>query len=83
MTKFFNKANIVFAYNIIKTKFTPASGRPAEELQNLLLFGSIEQCIQKINALHEAGVKRIHFWPIGDYEGQIEIFRKEIIVPYF
>jgi alkanesulfonate monooxygenase SsuD/methylene tetrahydromethanopterin reductase-like flavin-dependent oxidoreductase (luciferase family) len=56
---------------------------PAEQLQNLLLFGSIEQCIQKINALHEAGVKRIHFWPIGDYEEQIEIFRKEIIVPYF
>jgi hypothetical protein len=38
---------------------------------------------QNINALHEAGVERIHFWLIGDYEEQIEIFRKEIIVPYF
>jgi hypothetical protein len=38
---------------------------------------------QNINALHEAGVERIHFWPIGDYEEEIEIFRKEIIVPYF
>ena len=70
-------------HNMVKDKLSPALGRPAEQLQNLLLFGSIEQCIQKINALHEAGVERIHFWPIGDYEEQIEIFRKEIIVPYF
>jgi alkanesulfonate monooxygenase SsuD/methylene tetrahydromethanopterin reductase-like flavin-dependent oxidoreductase (luciferase family) len=70
-------------HNMVKDILSPALGRPAEQLQNLLLFGSIEQCIQKINALHEAGVKRIHFWPIDDYEEQIEIFRKEIIVPYF
>jgi alkanesulfonate monooxygenase SsuD/methylene tetrahydromethanopterin reductase-like flavin-dependent oxidoreductase (luciferase family) len=70
-------------HNMVKNILSPALGRPAEQLQNLLLFGSIEQCIQKINALHEAGVERIHFWPIGDYEEQIEIFRKEIIVPYF
>ncbi|MFZ0697143.1 MAG: LLM class flavin-dependent oxidoreductase [Nitrososphaeraceae archaeon] len=75
--------NKVKVHNMVKDKLSPALGRPAEQLQNLLLFGSIEQCIQKINALHEAGVKRIHFWPIGDYEEQIEIFRKEIIVPYF
>ena len=70
-------------HNMVKDILSPALGRPAEQLQDLLLFGSIEQCIQKINALHEAGVERIHFWPIGDYEEQIEIFRKEIIVPYF
>lgn len=70
-------------HNMVKDMLSPALGRPAEQLENLLLFGSIEQCIQKIDALHEAGVKRIHFWPISDYEEQIEIFRKEIIVPYF
>jgi alkanesulfonate monooxygenase SsuD/methylene tetrahydromethanopterin reductase-like flavin-dependent oxidoreductase (luciferase family) len=74
-----NKDKVHNMVNIL----SPALGRPAEQLQNLLLFGSVQQCIQKINALHEAGVKRIHFWPIGDYEEQIEIFRKEIIVPYF
>jgi alkanesulfonate monooxygenase SsuD/methylene tetrahydromethanopterin reductase-like flavin-dependent oxidoreductase (luciferase family) len=70
-------------HNMVKDMLSPALGRPAEQLENLLLFGSIEQCIQKIDALHEAGVKRIHFGPISDYEEQIEIFRKEIIVPYF
>jgi alkanesulfonate monooxygenase SsuD/methylene tetrahydromethanopterin reductase-like flavin-dependent oxidoreductase (luciferase family) len=70
-------------HNMVKDILSPALGRPAEQLENLLLFGSVEHCIQKIKALYEAGVKRVHFWPISDYEEQIEIFRKEIVVPYF
>ena len=57
-------------------------GRPTEQLENLLLFGSVEECIQKINTLCEAEVKRLHFWPISDFEEQIEIFRKEIAPHY-
>ena len=49
---------------------------------HLLLFGSVEEYIRKINALCEAGVKRIHFWPITDFKEQIEIFRREIISQY-
>jgi alkanesulfonate monooxygenase SsuD/methylene tetrahydromethanopterin reductase-like flavin-dependent oxidoreductase (luciferase family) len=67
---------------MIKNILSPALGRPAEDLENLLLFGSVEECIQKINAFHEAGVGRIHFWPISDFEEQIEIFRKEIVFRY-
>jgi alkanesulfonate monooxygenase SsuD/methylene tetrahydromethanopterin reductase-like flavin-dependent oxidoreductase (luciferase family) len=69
-------------HRMIKDILSPALGRPVEQLENLLLFGSVEQCIKKINALSEAGVKRIHFWPISDFEGQIEIFRKEIVSHY-
>ena len=29
-----------------------------------------------------AGVMRLHFWPIRDFEKQIEIFRKEIASHY-
>jgi alkanesulfonate monooxygenase SsuD/methylene tetrahydromethanopterin reductase-like flavin-dependent oxidoreductase (luciferase family) len=64
---------------MVKDILSPALGRPAEQLENLLLFGSVEECIQKINAFREAGIKRIHFWPISDFEEQIEIFRKEIV----
>jgi alkanesulfonate monooxygenase SsuD/methylene tetrahydromethanopterin reductase-like flavin-dependent oxidoreductase (luciferase family) len=67
---------------MVKDTLSPALGRPVEQLENLLLFGSVEQCIQKINALHEAGAKRIHFWPISNYKEQIEIFKNEII-PYY
>jgi alkanesulfonate monooxygenase SsuD/methylene tetrahydromethanopterin reductase-like flavin-dependent oxidoreductase (luciferase family) len=66
-------------HTLVKDILSLALGRPVEQLENLLLFGSIEECIRKINALCEAGVKRIHFWPISDFEEQIEIFRKEIV----
>ena len=67
---------------MIKNILSPALGRPAEHLENLLLFGSVEECVQKINAFSEAGVERIHFWPISDFEEQIKIFRKEIVSRY-
>ena len=57
-----------------KEILSPALGRSADELENLLLFGSTDQCLKKINLLYESGAKRIHFWPVNDYMEQIEIF---------
>jgi hypothetical protein len=44
----------------------------------MLLFGSLDECLWKIRNLADAGVKRIHFWPVLDYEDQISIFKKGI-----
>lgn len=65
-------------HKMAKDVLSPTLGRPAEDLENLLLFGSTEKCLQKIKALFESGVMRIHFWPVNDYIQQIEIFSKEI-----
>ena len=67
------------AHRMAKDVLSPALGRPTEELESLLLFGSPDHCLEKIRALSEAGVKRIHFWPVSDYLEQIEIFRNEIV----
>jgi len=67
---------------MVKDILSPILGRPPEQLENLLLFGTVEECIQKINAFREAGAERIHFWPISDFEEQMETFRKEIISRY-
>jgi alkanesulfonate monooxygenase SsuD/methylene tetrahydromethanopterin reductase-like flavin-dependent oxidoreductase (luciferase family) len=67
---------------MVKDILSPALGRPVEQLENLLLFGSVEECIQKMNSFYEVGVQRVHFWPISDFEEQIEIFRKEIVSHY-
>jgi alkanesulfonate monooxygenase SsuD/methylene tetrahydromethanopterin reductase-like flavin-dependent oxidoreductase (luciferase family) len=67
---------------MVKDRLSPVLGRPVEQLENLLLFGSVEECVQKIDAIREAGVKRLHFWPISDFEEQIEIFRKQIASHY-
>jgi alkanesulfonate monooxygenase SsuD/methylene tetrahydromethanopterin reductase-like flavin-dependent oxidoreductase (luciferase family) len=64
---------------LIKDVLAPSLGRSADELENLLLFGSSDECLRKITLLYESGVKRIHFWPINDYLRQIEIFFREIV----
>lgn len=66
-------------HKLIKDVLAPSLGRSADELENLLLFGSSDECLRKISLLYESGVKRIHFWPINDYLRQIEIFFKEIV----
>jgi alkanesulfonate monooxygenase SsuD/methylene tetrahydromethanopterin reductase-like flavin-dependent oxidoreductase (luciferase family) len=65
-------------HTMAKEILSPALGRSADELENLLLFGSTDQCLKKIEDLYESGAKRIHFWPVSDYIEQIKLFFKEI-----
>ena len=63
---------------MVKEILSPALGRSAEDLEQMLLFGSLDECLSKIRNLVDAGVKRIHFWPVLDYEDQICVFKKGI-----
>jgi alkanesulfonate monooxygenase SsuD/methylene tetrahydromethanopterin reductase-like flavin-dependent oxidoreductase (luciferase family) len=56
---------------VVKEILSPALRRPAEDLEQMLLFGSLDECLGKIRNLVDAGVKRIHFWPMLDYKNQI------------
>ena len=57
---------------------SPSLGRSPEALEKQLLFGNPSQCILKLKRLRDAGADRIHFWPISDYEEQIETFAREV-----
>ena len=69
-------------HKMVKDVLSPALGRPADELESFLLFGSVDDCIKKIKAFPEAGVNSIHFWPVNNYIEQIELFSKEIIYSF-
>jgi alkanesulfonate monooxygenase SsuD/methylene tetrahydromethanopterin reductase-like flavin-dependent oxidoreductase (luciferase family) len=69
-------------HSMVKSILSPALGRRPEDLEDLLLFGSVDHCIKKIDTLCSVGVKRIHFWPIYDFNEQIEIFSNEIASNY-
>jgi alkanesulfonate monooxygenase SsuD/methylene tetrahydromethanopterin reductase-like flavin-dependent oxidoreductase (luciferase family) len=56
---------------VVREILSPALRRPAEDLEQMLLFGSLDECLRKIRNLVDAGVKRIHFWPVLDYKSQI------------
>lgn len=61
---------------VLQEHLAPALARSPDELKNSLLFGSIDDCLQKVRAYVEAGTKHIHFWPVEDYFEQIRLFRK-------
>lgn len=63
---------------VVREILAPALRRPAEDLEQMLLFGSLDECLHKIRNLIDAGVKRIHFWPVLDYKDQIGIFKNGI-----
>jgi alkanesulfonate monooxygenase SsuD/methylene tetrahydromethanopterin reductase-like flavin-dependent oxidoreductase (luciferase family) len=67
------------ARQVVKSTLAPALGRSPEVLQRLLPFGTPEQCALKIRGLAEAGVRRVHIWPIQDELEQMEIFRDEVM----
>jgi hypothetical protein len=64
---------------MVKNILSPALGRRPEDLEDLLLFGSVDHYKNKIDTLCNVGVKRIHFWPIWDFNEQIEIFSRDCI----
>jgi hypothetical protein len=49
-----------------------------EDLEQILLFGSLDEFVRKIRNLIDARVKRIHFWPVLDYEDQTNILKNGI-----
>ena len=63
---------------VVREILAPALRRPAEELEQMLLFGSLDKCLRKIRNFVDAGVNRIHFWPVLNYEDQIRIFKNGI-----
>jgi alkanesulfonate monooxygenase SsuD/methylene tetrahydromethanopterin reductase-like flavin-dependent oxidoreductase (luciferase family) len=69
-------------HRMVRNILSPALGRQPEDLEALLLFGSVDHCKSKIDAFRNVGVKHIHFWPIYDFNEQIEIFSKAIASKY-
>ena len=65
-------------HKVVREILAPALRRPVEDLEQMLLFGSLDECLRKVRNLVDAGVKRIHFWPVLDYEDQIRIFKNGI-----
>jgi alkanesulfonate monooxygenase SsuD/methylene tetrahydromethanopterin reductase-like flavin-dependent oxidoreductase (luciferase family) len=65
-------------HKVVREILAPSLRRPAEDLEQMLLFGSIDECLEKVRNLVDAGVKRVHFWPVLDYEDQIRIFKNGI-----
>src|SRR5215208_1425846 len=63
---------------IVRDVLTPTLRRPEQELRELLLVGSTEDCAQKLAAYRAAGAQRIFLWPVEDELRQLATFQERV-----
>jgi alkanesulfonate monooxygenase SsuD/methylene tetrahydromethanopterin reductase-like flavin-dependent oxidoreductase (luciferase family) len=56
----------------------PHLSRDPEELRGQVCVGSAEMCAELLSRYARAGCRRVHFWPLGDEERQIELLAAEV-----
>jgi alkanesulfonate monooxygenase SsuD/methylene tetrahydromethanopterin reductase-like flavin-dependent oxidoreductase (luciferase family) len=54
-------------------------GRDADVLRPRVCVGSAEQCIDLLSRYAVAGCRRVHFWPLGREEEQIEKLASDVL----
>ena len=51
----------------------PLLRRDPDPLRDVLCIGSVQRCAELVARYAEAGCDRMHFWPLGDEERQVEL----------
>jgi alkanesulfonate monooxygenase SsuD/methylene tetrahydromethanopterin reductase-like flavin-dependent oxidoreductase (luciferase family) len=58
---------------MVEGVLAPALGRDPAELRGRVCVGPARRCAELVAAYAEAGCGRLHFWPLGDEERQVEL----------
>jgi alkanesulfonate monooxygenase SsuD/methylene tetrahydromethanopterin reductase-like flavin-dependent oxidoreductase (luciferase family) len=53
--------------------------RPAAELRERLLFGSVDEVVAKLVAWRDAGIDEVLLWPVRDEVDQLHRFREDVL----
>ena len=67
------------AEDVLAHRLAPAVGRPVEQLQERLAFGSAAFVLDKLMAFRDAGVQRLFVWPVDDEIRQLHRFSEEVL----
>ena len=57
----------------------PLVGRDPSELRGRVCVGSAAECAELLSRYAGAGCQRVHFWPVGDEQRQIELIAGEVM----
>jgi alkanesulfonate monooxygenase SsuD/methylene tetrahydromethanopterin reductase-like flavin-dependent oxidoreductase (luciferase family) len=63
---------------MISEVLSPILNRPAGELRDRFLIGSVQKCAEKLAAYRAAGAHRLFLWPVRDEVRQLGIFREQV-----
>lgn len=57
----------------------PMVKRDAESLRGRICVGSAKMCAELLGRYAEAGCRRVHFWPLGNEQRQLDLLATEVI----
>lgn len=61
------------AERVLAERLAPVVNRDPEHLRERVCIGSAQRCGELLAAYAEAGCERVHVWPVGDEERQVEL----------
>jgi alkanesulfonate monooxygenase SsuD/methylene tetrahydromethanopterin reductase-like flavin-dependent oxidoreductase (luciferase family) len=67
------------ADRILTQVLAPAVGRSAEHLRGRVCVGSASQCADLLSRYAQAGAGRVHFWPVGEEERQLDLLAQRVL----
>ena len=67
------------ADRILTQVLAPAVGRTPEQLRGRVCVGSAQQCVELLSRYAAAGCRRVHFWPVGEEERQLELLAQQVL----
>lgn len=67
------------ADRVLSDVLAPMVGRPAEQLRGRVCVGAAQQCAELLARYAEAGCRRVHFWPVGEEERQLQLLAEHVL----
>ncbi len=67
------------ADRVLSEIIAPLTGRDPAELHGRVCVGSAGECAELLSRYARAGCQRVHFWPLGDEQRQIELIAGEVM----
>lgn len=67
------------ADRVLSQIIAPMVGRSPEQLRGRLCVGPAQQCADLLSQYHEAGCGRVHFWPLGEEQRQLDLLAQKVL----
>jgi alkanesulfonate monooxygenase SsuD/methylene tetrahydromethanopterin reductase-like flavin-dependent oxidoreductase (luciferase family) len=67
------------ADRVLSETIAPLVRRDPAELRGRICVGSAGECAELLSRYARAGCQRVHFWPVGDEQRQIELIAGEVM----
>jgi alkanesulfonate monooxygenase SsuD/methylene tetrahydromethanopterin reductase-like flavin-dependent oxidoreductase (luciferase family) len=67
------------AERVLSEVVGPLVRKDPAELRGRICIGSVQECAELLSRYARAGCQRVHFWPVGDENRQVELIAGQVM----